>query len=80
VIATFPDSQEYSVVPTNWVLKTVDGHGNAIVKCMWPPATLHVTSDVLKEAMEPLDDWNTYRIKLFENGKEYSMYPLHLKF
>ncbi|XP_050064473.1 uncharacterized protein LOC114126263 [Aphis gossypii] len=72
VIATFPDSQEYSVIPTNWVLKTVDGHGNAIVKCMWPPATLHVTSDVLKEAMEPLDDWNTYRIKLFENGKEYS--------
>ncbi|KAE9544391.1 hypothetical protein AGLY_001570 [Aphis glycines] len=72
VIATFPDSQEYSVIPINWVLKTVNGHGNAILKCMWPPATLHVTSDVLKEAMEPLDDCNTYRIKLFENGKEYS--------
>ncbi|KAE9522566.1 hypothetical protein AGLY_017036, partial [Aphis glycines] len=70
---TCPDSQEYSVIPTNWVLITVDGHGNAIVKCMWPPATLHVTSDVLKEAMEPFDDWNTYRIKLFENGKEYSI-------
>ncbi|KAE9524410.1 hypothetical protein AGLY_015131 [Aphis glycines] len=68
--ATCPDSQEYSVIPTNWVLKTVDRHGNAIVKCMWPPVTLHVTSDVLKEAMEPFDDWNTYRIKLFENGKE----------
>lgn len=78
MIAIFRDSQDYSVIPTNWVLKTVDGHGNTIVKCVWPPSAFHVTSDTLKEAMEPLDDWKTYKIKLFENGKEYSMYPLYI--
>eukprot|EP00102_Acyrthosiphon_pisum_P020586 XP_016657796.1 PREDICTED: uncharacterized protein LOC107883013 [Acyrthosiphon pisum] len=72
VIATFPDSNNFSVIPTNWVLKTVDGSGNILVKCVWPPSTLQVTSDVLKEGLEPTDNWGTYRIKLHENGKEYS--------
>jgi len=78
VIATFPDSNDYSVIPTNWILKTVDNDGNRIEKCVWPPRTFHVTSDYLKEAVEPSDDWNTYRVKLYENGKEYSMYLLNI--
>ncbi|XP_025197400.1 uncharacterized protein LOC112596117 [Melanaphis sacchari] len=72
VIATFPDSNDYSVIPTNWVLKTVDNDGNTFDKCVWPPRTFHVTSDFLKEAVEPSDNWITYKIKLYENGKEYS--------
>ena len=72
MIATFPDSNDYSVIPINWILKSVDSDGNVVVKCVWPP--LHVTSDMLQDAMEPLDDWCSYRIKLRENGKEYSMY------
>jgi len=61
------------------VLKTVDGSGNVLVKCVWPPSTLQVTSDVLKEGLEPTDNWGTYRIKLHENGKEYSMYIISIK-
>ncbi|KAL5239088.1 hypothetical protein ACI65C_006498 [Semiaphis heraclei] len=71
VIATFPDSNDFSVISTNWVLQTVDGYGNSVVKCVWPPSTFHVTSDYLKECVEPADNWSTYRIKLYENGKEY---------
>lgn len=78
MIATFPDSSDYSVILTNWVLKTVDSDGNAVTKCVWPPRTIHVTSDILKEAVEPSDDWNTYRIKLYENGKEYSTYLFNI--
>lgn len=74
VIVTFPDSRKYSVVPTNWVLKTIDSYGKTVVKCMWPPSNIHVNSESLIEAVEPSDDWNSYKIKLYENGKEYSKY------
>lgn len=75
MIATFPDTYDYSVIATNWILKTVDNDGNRIEKYVWPPRTFH---DYLKEAVEPLDDWNTYGVKLYENGKEYSMYLLNI--
>lgn len=41
---------------------------------MWPPSNIHVNSESLIEAVEPSDDWNSYKIKLYENGKEYSKY------
>lgn len=59
-------------------MKTVDGNGNSVVKCVWPPSPLNVTSDFLKECVEPSDNWNTYRIKLYENGKEFSMYLYYI--
>lgn len=57
----------------------MDGDGNTVLTSVCPPPTLHVTSDVLKEGMEPSSNWSTYLIKLHENGKEYSMYPLYRK-
>ncbi|XP_050434162.1 uncharacterized protein LOC126841625 [Adelges cooleyi] len=73
VIVTFPEGNDYSVIPTNWVLKSVDGLGNQVIKCLWPPF-LNVTSDIIQNAMEPSDNWSTHTIKLQENGKEYSCF------
>ncbi|KAL4112367.1 hypothetical protein QTP88_016175 [Uroleucon formosanum] len=53
------------------IAETLDGDGNAMVKCVWPPRTCHVTSDLLKEALESSNNWNTYKIKLYENVKEH---------
>ncbi|XP_050440070.1 uncharacterized protein LOC126845464 [Adelges cooleyi] len=73
VIVTFPEGNDYSVITTNWVLKSVDGLGNKVIKCLWAPFS-NVTSDIIQNAMEPSDNWSTHTIKLQENGKEYSCF------
>lgn len=68
VIIMFPDSFDYSIIPKNWILKCV-GHGNMVVKCVWPLLLLHVTSDILQETVDPSEDSCTYSTKLNENER-----------
>lgn len=70
VIGTFPESKEFSTVPTNWLFETIV-NGRTTISCKWPPSNVYVTSDLIKSAVDPSANWPTYNIRLANNGKEY---------
>lgn len=65
----FPDSNEYSVLPTNWILKR-NNDNQKFTFCYWPPK-LDVNSDDLKNAIDPDKSWPVYRIKIYGGNKSY---------
>lgn len=75
VIALFVESQTYSVVPTTWVFQSTDNSGKITIFSKWPPGLdQNVTSEIIKNATIPTQDWSSYNIRLLDNGKEYSKY------
>lgn len=69
-VVWFPESKEYSVIPTNWIIKN-DTNNDAIF-CKWPP--YKVTSDHLRNAINPVQSWGTFRIKFVGANKTYGKY------
>jgi len=63
-VALFTETKDYSVVPTNWIIESTNN--SSIQFCKWPPI-IKVTSTVLRQADNPLENWNTYRIKIVGN-------------
>lgn len=55
------------MVPKNWIV-TCNNKDSLVVK--WPPI-LNVTSDIILAAMDPLPEWQSFNIKLLDDGKEY---------
>ncbi|XP_050538217.1 uncharacterized protein LOC126903777 isoform X2 [Daktulosphaira vitifoliae] len=66
LIVLFPEHNEYSVVPTNWVTKNELTQVNY---CYWPPGT--VNSDVIQKADEPGLTWKMYRVKIYGGNKTF---------
>ncbi|XP_022180443.1 uncharacterized protein LOC111040740 isoform X2 [Myzus persicae] len=64
VVAYFPKSHEYAVIPLNWLLEK-KGNGNGMY-CLWPPNP-NVTSEVAIRADPPDSTWLTYQIKVIAN-------------
>lgn len=75
MIALFPDTNEYSVIPKNWIINSNDKKDTF---CQWPPG--NVDSDIIMQAEEPKDTWKIYRVKL-QGNKTYSndkyLYIIH---
>lgn len=70
VIALFVESQTYSVVPTTWVFQSTDNSGKITIFSKWPPGLdQNVTSEIIKNATIPTQDWSSYNIRLLDNGK-----------
>lgn len=68
VVALFPDTKEYSVIPINWI---INFEANTEIKyCQWPPG--NVNSNVIKNAEEPKNSWQVFRIKIYDGNKTYS--------
>ncbi|XP_022180196.1 uncharacterized protein LOC111040570 [Myzus persicae] len=82
VIGSFTDTNEFSVVPTNWLIRTSSPDGRTIIYCKWPPPPTTVTSDIINIASEPQIDWPSYKIRLANNGKEFTNFKKawHYKF
>ncbi|KAE9526673.1 hypothetical protein AGLY_013321 [Aphis glycines] len=72
VIGSFTDTNEFSVIPTNWLIRTSSPDGRTIIYCKWPPPPTSVTSDIINIASEPQIDWPSYKIRLANNGKEFT--------
>jgi len=64
VAAYFPKSNEYGVLPTNWLFEK-KGNKNGLY-CLWPPGK-HITSEVAIRADPPNSSWLTYQVKLIIN-------------
>lgn len=73
VVGIFPDTNEFSAVPTNWITKKVID-GRTVIYCKWPPPSMKVNSDTIKKAIEPSFEWPVYNIRLADNSKEYCKY------
>lgn len=67
-MALFKETNTYSVVPKNWILTSKNNNDNVFVK--WPPLQ-NVTSDIICAAMDPLQTWKAFKVKLLDDGKEY---------
>jgi len=63
-VALFTDTKDYNVVPTNWIIESTNTSSTQF--CKWPPIT-KVTSSVLRQADNPLQNWKTYRIQIVSN-------------
>lgn len=68
IVGFFHDSKEYSVIPCNWLYKPI-GCKTEKSFTKWPPYA--VTSKHLQEAIDSLDDWESYKITILNNGKTY---------
>ncbi|XP_016658075.1 uncharacterized protein LOC107883115 isoform X2 [Acyrthosiphon pisum] len=78
VIVLFTESNDYSVVPVNWLilpttLELTALNISVVELCRWPP--FNVTSVELANANDPEDSWSLYKIKilsskLYANFKE----------
>lgn len=75
MIGSFAETNEYSVVPKT---KTACPDGRTIIYCKWPPPRTIVSSDIINSAIEPENDWPSYKIRLTNNGKEFSKYNCYL--
>lgn len=64
VAAYFPKSNEYGVLPMNWLFEK-KGNENGLY-CLWPPGK-HITSEVAIRADPPNSSWLTYQVKLIIN-------------
>lgn len=58
------------MIPHNWIHKPSDAKIGETF-CWWPPFA--VTSDHLQEAQFPSDNWESYRIRILNDGKTYGM-------
>ncbi|XP_050064983.1 uncharacterized protein LOC114131173 [Aphis gossypii] len=67
-VVWFTESKEYSVIPTNWIVKNNESQSDSLF-CKWPP--YKVTSDHLKKAITPSQSWKTYRVKFVGVNKTY---------
>jgi len=61
VCAYFPKSQEYCVIPMNWLL-IEKGYGNGLY-CHWPPQA-KITSEVAIRADPPDSTWLTFQVQI----------------
>ncbi|KAF0710305.1 Uncharacterized protein FWK35_00029950, partial [Aphis craccivora] len=74
VIVMFTETNDYSVVPVNWLilptmLELTASNISVIEYCRWPP--FNVTSIELQNADDPEDSWDSFKIKvLATNFKE----------
>lgn len=68
-MAVFPESKDYSVIPTNWLVDKEKLAEGAIKFCRWP--LTRVTSNELKAAVDPEPLWETYRVKVVGRNKSY---------
>lgn len=68
-MALFKDSNTYSVIPKNWIL-TSKSNNNDSIFVKWPPLQ-NVTSDIIFAAMDPMQIWKAFKVKLLDGGKEY---------
>lgn len=78
----FIDSNDYSVVPVNW-LKQVPNFEETILRdlssiqyCLWP-SSIKVTSAELLKAENPDHTWKSYKIKILDN-KLYGIYKFFI--
>jgi len=55
-------------IPENWILPC-NNDSNLFAK--WP-TLLNVTSDIICAAANPLPEWQCFKIKLLDDGKECS--------
>lgn len=63
------------MIPTTWVFQSTDDSGKITIFSKWPPGLdQDVTSETIKNAMIPTQDWSSYEIYLLDNGKEYCKY------
>ncbi|XP_060840191.1 uncharacterized protein LOC132921277 isoform X2 [Rhopalosiphum padi] len=71
VIVIFMETNDYSVVPINWLIlqtKVTISNILSVHYCRWPP--FNVTSNELLRADDPDDLWNSFKIKILD-GKMY---------
>lgn len=68
-MAVFPESNDFSVIPTNWLVDQEKLAEGAIKFCRWP--LNRVTSNELKAATDPEPSWETYRVKVVGRSKTY---------
>jgi len=61
VCAYFPNSDEYCVIPMNWLL-VKKGHDNEFLS-LWPPCP-KMTSEVTIRADPPDSTWLTFRVQI----------------
>eukprot|EP00102_Acyrthosiphon_pisum_P023297 XP_016660507.1 PREDICTED: uncharacterized protein LOC107883942 isoform X3 [Acyrthosiphon pisum] len=80
VLAVFPESKDYSVIPINWLVDKEKLAEGAIKFCRWP--LTRVTSNELKDAVDPEPLWETYRVKVVGRSKTYDNFSKawHQKF
>jgi len=71
----FVESQTYSVIPTTWLFQLTDNSGKIAIFSKWPPGLdENVTSETIKNATIPAQDWSSFKIRLLDNGKECCKY------
>lgn len=73
VVAKFIVGKDFSVLPINWLVETeVQKLETSTIRfCKWPPLR-SVTSDDLKEAVNPEESWTKYEINIIGGNKTYS--------
>lgn len=69
-MAIFPETKNYSVIPSNWILQETKNKNQKITFCQWPPK-MDVTSDDLKAAIDPSPSWSVFRIKIYGGNKTF---------
>lgn len=63
------------MIPTTWVFQSNKDSGKITIFSKWPPGLYQdVTSETIKNATIPTQDWSSYKICLLDNGKEYCEY------
>ncbi|KAL4104192.1 hypothetical protein QTP88_019501 [Uroleucon formosanum] len=64
VVAYFPKSNEYGVLPMNWLFEE-KGNENGLY-CLWPPGK-NITSEIAIRADPPNSSWLTFQVKIIIN-------------
>ncbi|KAE9522205.1 hypothetical protein AGLY_017387 [Aphis glycines] len=58
VIGSFTDTNEFSILPTNWLIRTSSPDGWTIIYCKWPSPPTSVTSYIMNIATNFKKLWN----------------------
>ncbi|KAE9530085.1 hypothetical protein AGLY_011547 [Aphis glycines] len=73
VVVIFTESNDYSVIPVNWLVQSIDLKelSNKLINvdsvqfCQWPP--FKVTNIELLNAVDPDESWKQFKIKIVDN-------------
>lgn len=79
MVVIFTESNDYSVIPVNWLIQSIDLKelSNKLINvdsvqfCQWPP--FKVTNIELLNAIDPDESWKLFKIKIVDN-KIYGRY------
>lgn len=62
-VVFFIGQDSYSEIPTNWLVNYDEPEGKR-TRCQWPPSFAKNLQQLLKQRVEPNDDWPIHEIEI----------------